>query len=294
MDINFELYKVFYHVARHNSFSEAAAQLFISQSAVSQSIKLLEEKLRTRLFLRTTKQVQLTPAGQLLYQHVEQAFQFLKTGERSIAELQSLERGELRIGASDTICKHYLLPYFKAFHAAYPQVRLKVINRPSPVCAELLQKGLVDIAVVNLPHDSCYRQATVSKCKQLHDIFLAGPAFAHLAHEPLTLPQIAELPLLTLETGTTTRRFLDALFTQHQLTLQPEIELGSIDLLVELAFIGLGIAFISQEYVAKELADNRLFALPLAVPLAPRELGIITHDCLPVPPAAQRFIEMLD
>ena len=111
MDINFELYKVFYYVAKHLSFSAAAKDLYISQSAVSQAIKLLEEKLKDKLFVRSTKQVHLSPAGALLFTHVEQAFLFLKLGERNVNELHSLEQGELRIGASDTICKHYLLPY---------------------------------------------------------------------------------------------------------------------------------------------------------------------------------------
>lgn len=293
MDINFELYKVFYHVAKHLSFSLAANELYISQSAVSQGIKLLEKKLNTKLFVRSTKQVHLSPAGILLYTHVEQAFQFLKLGERNINELHSLEQGELKIGASDTICKHYLLPYFKQFHQLYPKIKLKVTNRPSPVCAELLAKGLVDISVVNLAHDQVYHNMTVSKRNVLHDVFVASPTFAHLQHQPLTLAEIAVLPLLTLEKNTTTRCFLDSLFTGQGLFFEPEIQLGSVDLLIELAKIGLGIAFVSREYIKKELADNQLFALTLQTEISPRELGIITNDCLPVPLAAQKFIGLL-
>jgi len=248
MDINFELYKVFYYVAKHLSFSAAANELYISQSAVSQAIKLLEEKLNAKLFVRSTKQVHLSPAGVLLFTHVEQAFQFLKLGERNINELHSLEQGELRIGASDTICKYYLLPYFKQFNQLYPKIKLNVTNRPSPVCTELLTKGLVDIAT---------------------------------------------LPLLTLEKNTTTRSFLDSIFAKQNILFQPEIQLGSVDLLIELAKIGLGIAFVSREYIKQELAVNQLFTLTLTTEIPPRELGIITHDCLPVPLAAQKFIDLL-
>src|SRR4051812_23633421 len=110
LDINFEHYKVFYFVAQTLSFSAAANELYVSQSAVSQSIKLLEEKLTCRLFSRHTKQVKLTPEGELLFKHIEQAFNFIKAGERSIIDIHSLKQGEVRIGATDTICKHYLLP----------------------------------------------------------------------------------------------------------------------------------------------------------------------------------------
>jgi DNA-binding transcriptional LysR family regulator len=293
MDINFELYKVFYYTAKYLSFSEAATYLFISQSAVSQSIKTLEEKLDTKLFLRSTKQVRLTPAGALLFQHVEQAFVFFKTGERSIHELHTLDRGELCIGASDTICKYYLLPYLELFIRKYPKIKLKVVNRPSPICAELLQKGLVDISVINLPAKNLYPNVTISRQKQLHDVFVAGPRFSHLSNQNLTLTQVSQLPLLTLEPNTTTREFLDNLFREAGLAIQPEIELGSLDLLIQLAKIGAGISFISREYIATELQAQTLFALPIQSSIPPRQLGIITHNSLPISPAAEKFIELL-
>jgi len=293
MDINFELYKVFYYVAKYLSFSAAANELYISQSAVSQAIKLLEEKLNTKLFLRSTKQVQLSESGLLLFPHVEQAFHLFKTGERSLSELYTLEQGELKIGASDTICKYYLLPYFKQFNQLYPKIKLNVTNRPSPVCVDLLKKGLVDISVVNLAPEKSYPKMTISKCKMLHDVFFASPAFSHLQGSLLTLDEVAALPILTLEKNTTTRTFLDALFAQNNILFQPEIQLGSVDLMIELTKIGLGISFMSREYIQKELADNQLFPLTLTTEIPKRELGIITYDCLPVPIAAQKFIELL-
>jgi DNA-binding transcriptional LysR family regulator len=293
MDINFELYKVFYHVAQQLSFSEAANRLFISQSAVSQSIKLLEEKLATKLFARNTKQIRLTQAGELLFNHVEQAFHFLKTGERSLNELHSLQQGELRIGASDTICKYYLLPYFEQFHHLYPKIKLNVTNRPSPACAALLEKGLVDVSVINIPQTGTYKNMTITKRTTIHDVFVAGPTFRHLQPAKLTLAELSHYPLLVLEKQTTTRDFFDSLLQQYNLTITPEIELGSVDLLIELAKIGLGIAFISREYIQKELACNELFILDVATDIEPRSLGILTHNSLPVPVAAQKFIELL-
>ena len=90
MDINLELYKVFYYVATTLSFSEASRELFISQSAVSQSIKTLEKKLNHTLFIRSTKKVQLTPAGALLLKHVEPAMNLISRGESQLLESGSL------------------------------------------------------------------------------------------------------------------------------------------------------------------------------------------------------------
>ena len=115
MDINYELYRVFYYEATSLSFSEASKKLFISQSAVSQSIKVLEKKLDRRLFTRSTKKVQLTPEGEILLKHVEPAMNLLQRGEMQLMEADSLNGGQLRIGASDTICHYYLLPFLKKF-----------------------------------------------------------------------------------------------------------------------------------------------------------------------------------
>ena len=124
MDINLELYKVFYYVATTLSFSEASRQLFISQSAVSQSIKTLEKKLNHPLFIRSTKKVLLTPEGELLLQHVKPALQLLDEGE-SLLSGDNLLKGQLRIAASDTICRYFLIDYLQKFHQTYPDVRIK-------------------------------------------------------------------------------------------------------------------------------------------------------------------------
>ena len=123
MDINYELYKVFYYVATTLSFSEASKLLFISQSAVSQSIKVLEKKLGITLFIRSTKRVQLTPEGETLLRHVEPAINLIARGEAQIMEAGTLGGGQLRIGASDTICRYFLVPYLNRFHRSFPNVQ---------------------------------------------------------------------------------------------------------------------------------------------------------------------------
>lgn len=151
MDINYELYKVFYHVATSLSFSEASKQLYISQSAVSQSIKTLEKKLEQPLFIRSTKKVQLTPAGQVLLKHIEPAMNLIARGENQLLESNTLGLGQLHIAASDTICRYFLVPYLKEFHKKFPSVPIKVTNATSLGCVDLLEQGKVDIAVTNCP-----------------------------------------------------------------------------------------------------------------------------------------------
>ena len=122
MDINYELYKVFYYVATSLSFSDASKKLFISQSAVSQSIKTLEKKLGQSLFIRSTKRVKLTPEGEILFKHIEPAVNLIIRGENQIMDANDLNGGQLRIGATDTICRYHLVPYLKEFHEHYPHL----------------------------------------------------------------------------------------------------------------------------------------------------------------------------
>lgn len=293
MDIDFELYKVFYYVGKYLSFSEASSQLHISQSAVSQTIRQLEEKMGCRLFHRSTKQVQFTHEGQLLFRHIEQAFHYIKAGERSIAEVHSLSQGEIRIGASDTICRYYLLPYLKQFAQRYPKIKMIITNRSSSVCLDMVSKGIIDAAVVNLTGEKAHKNIAAKRLKTLQDIFVASPAFHNLQNKVLHLSDLCRHPLLLLEKNTVTRNFFDQFTAAHTVTLQPEIELNSIDLLIDLTKIGLGISFVAKEYIATELADGSLFALNLHETIPARYLGVVTNNSLPMSVATHRFIEML-
>ncbi|MHB8170177.1 MAG: LysR family transcriptional regulator [Thermincolia bacterium] len=292
MDINFELYKVFYFVANTLSFSEAADRLFISQSAVSQSIRTLEKKMNCQLFIRNTKQVKLTPEGEILFKHAEQAFNFLKAGERSISEIHSLKQGEVRIGASDTICKYYLLPCFREFNRLYPNIKIHVTNRTSPSCIQLLKNGSVHMGVVNIPDYELDKNIQTKKIKDLQDVFIAGQSFAFLKDKAISLKDLEQFPLLLLEKNTTTRSFFEDFIKKKGININPEIELGSVDLLIELAKIGLGISFVIKDYIQKELANHEVFILNLKEKIPKRSLGIITNNNIPLPVAAQKFIEL--
>ncbi|MBP1763440.1 MAG: transcriptional regulator, LysR family [Firmicutes bacterium] len=293
MEINFELYKVFYHVAHNRSFSEAANRLFISQSAVSQSIKQLETLLHCKLFFRHTKHVKLTQEGETLFRHIEPAFHFIKAGERGLSAIHSLHCGEIRIGASDTICKHYLLPFLKQFNTLYPEIRINVINRTSPACIDLLQQGIVDLSIINLPPQAAYKNMTVHKWQSIHDTFIAGNSYAQLKGRILEPHELENLPLLILEANTTTRIFFDDFLKKNKLTIQPEIELGSIDLLVEMAKIGLGVSFVIREYIAAELEKDEVFPLIINTDFPERYIGLVTNNTIPLSLAARRFSELL-
>ena len=287
IDINYELYKVFYHVASTLNFSEASKQLFISQSAVSQSIKTLERKLDQVLFIRSTKKVQLTPEGEILMRHIEPAMNLIRKGEAQLLEAATTG-GQIRIGASDTICRYFLIPYLKRFHKSFPNAHIKVINQTSVKCAELLKNGLVDLIIVNYPNNYLGNTVSVVKIKRFQDRFIAGDAFDELRGRKITFRQLIRYPILMLDKNSTTNEFLHQLFQQHQLDLVPEIELTSNDLLIDLARIGLGIAFV-PDYCISDNTEG-IYVLDTKEELPQRELVLAYNEHLPLSRAAQEFL----
>lgn len=291
MDVNYELYKVFYYVATSLSFSEASKKLYISQSAVSQSIKVLEKKLDRRLFTRSTKKVQLTPEGEILLKHVEPAMNLIQRGETQLMESDSLKGGQLRIGASDTICRYYLLPFLKQFHQEYPNVHIRVSNQTSIRCGEMLENGQADIIVVNYPNPVLNNTNSIKIVKEFKDVFLAGEKYSELKGREVALAEVAKYPILMLDKRSTTSEFLHMMFQKHQLDLVPEIEISSNALLIDLTRIGLGVTFI-PDYCIPETED--LFAIRLKENLPKRKLVASYNEKLPLSQAAEYFLNMLE
>ena len=289
MDINYELYKVFYHVAVTLSFSEASKQLFISQSAVSQSIKVLEKKLNQNLIIRSTKRVQLTPEGEILLRHIEPAINLIKRGENQIMEANSLGGGQLRIGASDTICRYFLGPFLSRFHREFPGIHIKVTNNTSIGCVDLLESGQVDLIFTNYPNSRLGNTGHMTKVRSFQDVFIANRNYFNLENQKLSFRELLNYPILMLDRKSTTSEYLHALFQQHQLDLVPEIELSSNDLLLDLATIGLGIAFVPDYCLPNHSSD--LFPLTLAEELPSRQLMLVHSEQLPLSPAAKQFLE---
>lgn len=291
MDFNMEWYRVFYWTAKLGSLTKAADKLHITQPAVSHTLKQLESNLGGQLFFRTARGVTLTTEGEVLFHHVEQAFRAIDSGEKKIAEMHNLEYGEISIGASDSLCKHYLLPYLDLFHKQYPNIRVRITNRTTPETIKLLKEGRIDFGIVNLP--AADPSVHFRKSSSLQDCLVGGSAYASLANETFELGQLQHYPLLLLEPGGSTRDYLDRYAASYDIRLSPEFELGSLDLLIQFAQRGFGLTFIVREYVAEELASGQLTELPLTPPIPKRYVGIATLKGVPLSAASKSFLDFL-
>lgn len=292
MDINYELYKVFYYVAKTLSFSEAAAELFISQSAVSQSVKVLEKRLDQVLFIRSTKRVSLTKEGEMLFKHIEPAINLISRGENQLLNSTPAGGMQLRIAASDTICRYFLVPYLNLFHKTYKEVHVKIINGTSLKCAEMLETNQVDIIIANSPNSALNNNMKILDVKDFTDVFVANPEAFPFRDEVLSLNDLQKLPILMLNKLSTTSAFLHNLFLQNSLDLVPAIEISSNDLLIDLAKIGLGIAFV-PDFCIKNTIDENLIVLNTTETLPTRKLVAAYDDSIPLSEPASYFIQLL-
>lgn len=292
MDINLELYRIFYHVVKAGSISKASQELFISQPAVSQAIKKLESRLGGQLFVRAPKGITLTPEGEVLFKYIEQGYNMIMLAESKFMEAINLDIGSIRIGANDMTLKYFLLPYLEEFHRLYPKVKIMVTNRPSPETVEFLKKGAIDFGVVSLPlpdDDSL----EVFEAMEIQDCFVANERFGHLAGREVSIKELAEYPIIMLERNTSTRRYIDEYLSRYSVNLIPEFELATSDLIVEFACRGLGISCVVRNFAEEYIKKGALFEINLKEKIPPRHFGVIKLRNVPLTAAAKRFMELI-
>ncbi|OZB98735.1 LysR family transcriptional regulator [Paenibacillus sp. XY044] len=291
MTNNYELYKVFYWAAKTGSLTQAAKALYLTQPSVSHAIKQLEERIGVTLFYRNSKGVSLTQEGKILFSYIEQSQILITLAEEKMVALKNLDSGELRIGGSDSLFKHYLLPFLEEFHVKYPGIKLHLNHGTTPEVISYLKDGRIDLGVVRMPIvDS---QLEVTESIELQDCFVAGERYAELKGQALTMEQLMEYPVILFSRNSRVRMAITELFEKYGHELKPDIEVGSVDLLIEFAKRGLGISYVTREFVSKELKEGSLFEIKLDVEIPPSKVGLMVMRNMPISAAATRFIEVV-
>lgn len=295
MNIQYEWYKVFYSAAKNSNYTKAASELFVTQSAVSQTIHQLESALSVKLFYKEGRRIRLTKEGQALYEHVAPAIQLLDKGAQVIGDMTSLTQGSIRLGASDTISRFLLLPYIKSFHEQYSQISITINNRPSPISSEMVQKGEIDFAVVNYEPTLETQRLAVFPLTETENVFVATDAFlasAGLKKDRISLKKLSTCTLITLESKSTTRRLLDRFLQDRKVKWIPEFEGGSVDLILEMASMGIGVGFVPKMALSK-WTDPDLKILSLSETIPKTSVCIVKHAHMPLTSAAQTAFEAL-
>lgn len=285
-DLN--LLKVFYTVSSCGSISKAADILFISQPAISQNIKNLENQIGFSLFIRQAKGVALTEEGKELYSICQNIFLNLKELDNKIDDIKNLDSGILRIGASDTICKYYLIDILKKFEKMYPKIRYRVLNCTTNESIEFLKNGSVDISFIHSPISN--RHLNIRNCLTLHDYFVCSYQFDDSKIK--TLKDLMNYRILLLESESHSRLSLDKTLLKYDITLKPKFELASLDLLIEFCKNNMGIICVSEEYIKKELEKKELKIIRIKESLDLRYISLVTYENNYISNAALKFMRL--
>lgn len=291
MEQNLSSYWIFYVVANTQNISKAAKKLYISQPAVSKSIQKLEETLDCRLFSRSSRGVQLTEEGTIVYESVRAAFETLATGEEKLKQFQELGAGHLRIGVSTTLCKYVLLPYLRTFIHQHPHIRISISCQPTNETLRMLETNQIDIGLIGKPAD--VKQMHFDFVEEIEDIFVSTEEYIHnLSLRGIEPDKIFEnSTLMLLDQKNLSRQYIDQYFMLHQINVSDIIEVSNMDLLIDFAKIGVGIACVIKRFVEKELADGTLLELSLASPIPTREIGFVFADHRAQSQAVETFID---
>lgn len=292
MNVNLEYYKIFYHVAKCGSVTAAAKELCLSQPAVSQAIKQLEEQLTVQIFVRHSKGVALTQEGEILFEFVRNGYEQILAGEHKLKEMIDLEQGNLRIGASDMTLQYYLLPYLEEYHRLYPNIKVNVTNAPTPSTIDHLMAGNIDFGVVSTPFEN-EEHLQVYRGREIKDIFVAGERFAYLRGKRLSYADLMRYPVICLEGKTSTRYYVDKFLKQNDVVLSPEFELATSSIVTQFTVRNLGIGCVVEDFAKEELEAGRLFKLEFEQEIPAREICVITDRRLPVSKAAQALLQLL-
>lgn len=291
-DIDLNLYKVFYSVATTGNITKAAEQLYISQPAVTKSIKQLESSLGGALFIRTKKGVTLTEEGKVLLEYVKNILDEARNAQNKFNSLIQLEEGKIHIGASATVAKHFLMPYLEEFHKQYPNIEIEITNELTTNLVKDLRNGYIDFLVTNLPMKE-FLDLEIKECAKLHDSFACSAKYLEKENKVYELQELLKYKIVTQKEPSNTRAFLNKYMKENNIDFKPDIEIVSYNLVVEFIKAGFGIGYVTKEFIKNELKNNELYEIEVNPKIPTRDLGIITLKNNTLNYAASKFIEIV-
>lgn len=289
MNIGFELYKIFYVVAKNLSMSKAAEELYISQPAVSQSIKKLENQLDGTLFIRSNKGLALTDEGKMFYNHIKQAVESINNAENQFTYYKDLNIGQIKIGISTTLTKLILLKPLEKFHKDYPNINIDITNDLTSNLISLLNNGLLDFVISNEDNKE-HDNLQITKIKEIDHCFISNKS---LSDKSLFLKDLNSYPLILQKKESNTRQYLDSYALQNKIIFKPTLEVVSQELVVEFTKIGLGIGFIIKDLIVDELKNKELYEIKINEKLDKKNIWLITNKNTILTYASKKFIKYI-
>ena len=245
------------------------------------------------MFNRSPKGVKLTENGKIFFEYIKNGVESFMNGEHKLTSLKNLDTGVIKIGASTTITKYFLLPYIEKFHNMFPNIDVSITNHLTRNLLSELKKGSLDLLIVNLPMAND-NDLEITPCAILHDCFAGNSNYKEQIKEKITLQDLVKnFPIITQKEPSNTRAFLNSLMDKNNVPFHPKFDIVSYGLVKDFAKIGMGISYITKEFAKDELDNNLLFEIPIKEKIPQRGLGIVVPKNTIASFATQKFIEII-
>jgi DNA-binding transcriptional LysR family regulator len=290
---NLNRYRLFCAVAEAGSISAAAELNFTSQPAISKAITKMEDSLDTQLFFRNHNGVTLTEEGKILYDKLKSAFEIIKSGEDQLKRINEMGIGHIRFGASGVLTKHILISYLKRFIADNPNVKVTVESRSSAQILRMLSDNDIDIALAVKPLNAA--DTVFTQTHEIHDAFVCSRDYLDNIKKPgHSFDFWRDATIILLDSGNVSRIHIEKYFKDNDITPKQVLETTGMELLIEFAKIGLGVACVIEEFVEKELQNGDLIKIPIGIPIPPRAIGFATSKNVKPTNTMKRFMKLYE
>lgn len=288
MNVDLELYKVFYVVAKNKHMTRASEELHISQPAISQSIKKLEDQLGGTLFLRSNKGMELTEEGKMFYEYVKGALELIGNAENEFTSFKDLSKGEIKVGCSTTLTKLILMDALENFHKDYPNININIVNGLTGNLINDLKLGNLDFVIFNesnVKENNLY----LEKIKELKQGFVYNPDY--YTDNVKTFSDLNKLPLILQNGESNSRKLLDYIALQKHVKLIPRMEVVSQELISEFANIGLGIGFVIIDLANRNFKNLKELEINKTIPNI--NVYLAMNKSISLTFASKKFIDYL-
>ena len=295
MENNLNLYHIFYTVAKNKNISLAAKELYISQPAISKAISKLENNLETTLFIRSSRGVTLTEEGAILFEQVRNAFTSINNGEEQLRKIARLGVSHLSIGVSITLCKYILLPYLKEFIKENPHVTISITCHPSVETIRDIENGITEIGLVGIPSDM--GTLHYEPICEIQDTFIATDSYLknlRIRENGTRTSLLANANFMMLNKENISRKYVDNYLTSHQITMNNILEINTMDLLIELAKIDLGIACVIRNFVKDDIINGTFKELTFKRTIPKRRVGFAYREDVSMSDTLKKFMEFVN
>ena len=294
MDINYELYKMFYKVAKAGSFTRVAEENFISQSAVTQAMKKLENQLGGTLFIRAKTGVTLTPEGETLYEYINESLETLNSAENLFSKYKNLEKGELRISCGSTLVEVVLMKPLLRFIKDYPNIQVSVVNDVSANTLSKIANGTIDISLFNMPIKNDYDNVKIEELTDADMCFFTNKKyFKKLKSKSISIKDIDKYCLAFPAKGSNSRKWLDENFESLDMKIDPQYEFSSGKVLVKFVEQSEAIGYANADIVKEIMGEDGFEIVAHDFNVDRKEVGVAYLDEKITSASTLKFLQYL-